>query len=376
MHHQNSIFCQLLKVIPRHHFERLVQANKADFRVRNLRCWDQFVALLYAQFTGCNSLRELESGFNAHQERHYHLGCHAIKRSTLAEANSKRSVALYESLFSWLLNKAIPSNYSASEALNLIDSSTISLNQKLFHWADFRTKKNGVKLHLVFDPAADVPTYFSVTPAKKHDMKAAKKFPITKGAAYAFDRAYNCLKWWQELHDSGCTFVSRMKKNTKFKVQEQREISDESVREDEVIALENQKFTASLRRIVFYCKTREKELVFVTNDLQKSATEIADMYKERWKIELFFKWIKQNLKIKKFLGNSENAVKIQIIVALISYLILRILQQELPISTTLKSLKDRIKATLFQRKTIDELFRPPDKANNINGLIQLKLGGI
>lgn len=375
MHHQDSIFCHFLKVIPRYRFERIVAEHQGDYRVQRLRCWDQFVSLSYAQLTGCDSLRELEYGFNTHSERHYHLGCKTIKRSTLADANASRPVALYESLFGWLLGTALPSDYLAKDALLLIDSSTMPLNQKLFDWAEFRSKKSGVKLHLVYDPDADVPTYFTITPAKKHDMKEVADFPITPGADYVFDRAYNAYAWWQELQNNDCRFVCRLKKNAKFTFEQWREPQGENVLADDLIRLQKD-YDASLRRIVYHCSIQDKRLVFITNDLHSPAIDIAERYKKRWQIELFFKWIKQNLRIKKFLGTSENAVKIQIIIALISYLILRIIQQNLPLTTSLKSLTDRIKANIFQRKTILHLFKPPNIINNISRLEQMKLQGI
>jgi len=363
--HQNSILAQLLKIVPRHRFERLVSEHCGDYRVRRLRCWDQFVALLYGQLSGCESLREIEAGFNAHAERHYHLGCGRVARSTLADANETRPVSLYEALFSWLLGKALPADYAAKDALLLIDSSTIPLNQQLFDWAEFRSQKSGVKLHTVYDPNAAVPTYFTITPAKKHDMKEAAEFPISPGADYVFDRAYNAYGWWQELHNHGCRFVCRLKKNARFTVLAWRIPQGEGVLADDVIRLKDEACHTPLRRITFYCPIRNKRLVFITNDLKSPAVEIAALYKKRWQIELFFKWIKQNLKIKKFLGTSENAVKIQIMVAIIVYLILRIMLQTLPKNIALKSLTDRIRATIFQQKTIPEIFKPPKISNKI-----------
>lgn len=372
-HHQSSIFSSLLKVIPRYRFERMVAEHQGDYRVRHLRCWDQFVALLYAQLAGCQGLRELEAGFNAHAERHYHLGVHAVKRSTLSDANETRPVALYESLFSWLLGQALPEDYDASEALQLIDSTTIPLNKELFDWAHFRSTKSGVKLHMVYDPNADVPTYFTITPAKKNDMKEAADLPITPGADYVFDRAYNGYAWWQELHDQGCRFVCRLKSSARFSFLEWRMPEGEGVLADDVIQLRDDACSAPLRRIVYHCSNRNKRLVFVTNDLASPASEIAELYKQRWQIELFFKWIKQNLKIKKFLGTNENAVKIQIIVALIAYLIIRIIQQSLPPNISMKSLTDRIRATIFSRKTIPDLFKPPKIIPKNKQLNQLEL---
>lgn len=373
MPHQSSIFSHLLKIIPRHRFERMVTKHGGDYRVRELRCWDQFLALLYAQYTGCDSLRDLTAGFNSHAGRHYHLGSQTVSRSTLADANKTRPVALYEDVFAWLLGKALPGNRDASDALFLIDSSTISLNQALFGWAEFRSRKSGVKLHLVYDPKAEVPTYFTITPARKHDMNAAADFPITPGADYVFDRAYNAYGWWQDLVDNGCRFVCRLKKNARFSFVQWRVPEGAGALADDIIQLQDSACSTPLRRIVYHCPIRDKRLVFVTNDLDSPAQEIADLYRQRWQIELFFKWIKQNLKLKKFLGTSENAVKIQIIVALIAYLILRILQQSLPLKVSLKQLANLTRANIFHQKTIPELFRPPNKPNNVNALRQLEM---
>ena len=313
MRHENSVFHQLMKVLPRYRFEGMVASVAGDYRVRTLRCWDQFLAMLYGQLSGCESLRELEVGFNSHAERHYHLGCHPVRRSTLADANETRPVALYESVFSWLLGKALEGDRrEAGEALLLLDSTTIPLNKTLREWAEFRSTKSGVKLHLAYDPHADVPSFFSLTPAKRHDMAEAAEFPIVRGARYVFDRAYNAYGWWQELHEAGCIFVCRLKDNARFSFVEWWEPVGNGVLADDIIRLREDACTAPLRRIVYHCPVRDKRLVFISNDLDAPAAAIADLYKQRWQIELFFKWIKQNLKIKRFFGMSENAVKIQI----------------------------------------------------------------
>ena len=180
------------------------------------------------------------------------------------------------------------------------------------------------------------------------------------------------ISWWQELSDAGCRFVCRAKKNMKLTYQEWREPQGDGVLADDLIELQKD-YDGPLRRIVYHCPLKNKRLVFVTNDLNSPAIDIAERYKKRWQIELFFKWIKQNLRIKKFLGTSENAVKIQIIIALITYLILRIIQQQLPLKTSLKSLTDRLKANIFQQKTIPHLFKPPNTVRNISGLEQIEM---
>ena len=360
MPHYNSIFHQLLKVIPRHRFERLVDVHKGDYRARHLRCWDQFVSLLYAQLTGCDSLRELEAGFNSHVERHYHLGCQPVARSTLAKANEKRPSSLYEDVLSFLLGKLLQNESRVREALLLLDSTTIPLNQTLFDWAEFRSHKHGVKLHLAYNPRADMPCFFAITPAKKNDMKAAAEMPIQSGATYVFDRAYNDYRWWQELHDEGCTFVTRLKKNVTYVTETWNLAKGDGVLTDDIITMK-QRCTAPLRRITYHCPVKDKRLVFVTNNLDISALEVASLYRERWQVELFFKWVKQNLKIKKFIGTSMNAVKTQIIIALIAYVILRLVQQTKMPDQTLRHITNLTKANIFQKKTWIDLIIPPDK---------------
>lgn len=373
MRHQDSVLNQLLKHIPRYRFERIVTGHSGDRRVRSLRCWDQFVSLLYSQYSGIESLRDLVNSFNSHESMLYHLGCKPIKRSTLSDANRTRPVAIYEAVFGFLLGQLHKDQKQTKEALLLLDSTTMSLNQTLFGWASFRSKKNGVKLHLVYDPKVDTPTYFSISTAKTHDMKAARRFAITPHAHYVFDRAYNDYSWWQKLHEQGCTFVTRCKQNIRFVTESWKVPEGSGVLADDIGKLEHKGCDTTLRKIIYHCPTKDKTLTFITNDLKANALEIALRYKQRWQIELFFKWVKQNLKIKKFLGTSENAVNIQIIIALIAYLILRILQQQLPTKLTLKQIANLTKANILHRKPWLSIIKPPDKKTKINMLQQSEL---
>jgi len=360
MKHTNTVLHGLLQHISRPLFDKAVERHKGDYRVKKLFCWTQFVSLLYAQLANRQSLRDLTLAFNSQSNFHYHLGVSKIKRSTLAEANESRPVAIYEELFYALLEKvrgSIANN--AKELIRLIDSTTISLNQHDFKWAKFRTHQNGMKLHFVYDPTAKVPTYFSMTPAKVNDCEAAKTIPLIKGATYVFDRAYNYYEWYyKNLHLKGNIFVGRMKKNTVYEVIKTRKVKGNIISDEEILlsSKKGQDCPVTLRRIHFIRKEDGKEIVLITNDLKRKAEEIMALYKQRWEIELFFKWVKQNLRIKRFLGTSENAVKIQVLVAMIAYLLLRITKNSLPLNKlSLQEVARLISANIFHKKSLGEL---------------------
>lgn len=360
MKHINTIFHGLLQHIPKSHFDKAVQRHKGDYRVRKLSCWTQFVALLYAQLANRQSLRDLTLAFNSHAGFHYHLGVKSIRRSTLAAANESRPVALYEELFYAMLEKVrgrVARN--AKEVIRLIDSTTISLNQQHFKWAKFRTRKNGIKLHVVYDPNTEVPVYFGMTPAKTNDCEAAKNIPLITGATYVFDRAYNHYEWYyKNLHLNDNTFVGRMKKNACYEVLETH-LTEGNILCDQHIRLtgkKGQNCPIVLRRIHFIREEDNKEIILITNDLKRNVRQVMALYKQRWEIELFFKWIKQNLRIKRFLGTSENAVKIQVLIAMIAYLLLRFVKNNIPLHRlSMQEITRLISVNIFHKKTLAEL---------------------
>jgi len=361
MKHINTVFHDLLQQISRPLFNKTVARHKGDYRVRTLNCWTQFVALIYAQLANRQSLRDLELAFNSHANHHYHLGVKPISRSTLADANAARPVALYQELFYHLLNKVRRSSVSkeAEQAIRLIDSTTIDLNKKQFSWAHFRTGKGGIKLHVVYDPKLETPTFFSLTPAKVNDRKAANKLPLISNATYVFDRAYNDYRWYyEEMHLKNNRFVGRMKSNAVYEVTKAL-TSEGNVLDDQHIRLTSEKGKAcpiTLRRIRFIRAEDKKEIVLISNDLKSEAAVIMALYKQRWQIELFFKWIKQNLRIKRYLGTSENAVLIQVLVAMIAYFLLRLVKCHYPVGThSLQNIGRLIASNIFHRKSITEL---------------------
>lgn len=367
MDHQNTICHALLKAIPRHRFDRFVEAGRGDYWDRGLSFWSQFVALVFAQLSGVQSLRELITALESHGSLFYHLGLGEVCRSTLSDANRDRPAAPFEAVFDSLLSRVRRGLASeASAVIRLIDASVLPLNATLCRWARFG-EQGGAKLHLVYDPEARCPTYFAVTPMRVNDIVEAKKMPLEPGAIYVFDKAFYDFSWWAELHRTGCRFVTRLKVNSPVTLVEECAVNDAAIISDRLVTLNKRMarnrrnpFQETLREIVVAVEDK-KSLRLVTNDLTAPASEIAALYKTRWQIELFFKWVKQNLRIRKFLGRSENAVKIQIIVALIAFLLLRIEHQKISALVSLKDFARKVRANLMHRKSIADMLKPPQK---------------
>jgi hypothetical protein len=383
MKHRNTVFHQLLKFLPRHRFQDAVDRHQGDHRVRSLTCWDQLLALLFCQLSGRQSLRDLVEGFNSKRAQHYHLGTDVIRKSSLADANRNRPVKIFQETFFYLLEKVrgkLP-NSEINGMVRLIDSTTIDLNLNQFEWAEFRSTKAGIKLHTVYDPSAEIPVYFEMSNAKVNDRKALSKLPMLSGMTYVVDRAYNDYSWYYSLTKQGSTFVGRMKKNALYEVIEFRDRNGGDILSDEVIRLTSDKARKDcpilLRRITFCRKEDQKILVFISNDLERSAEEIADLYKQRWQIELFFKWIKQNLKIKSFLGRSENAVLIQVLSAMIAYLLLKLVQLESKCSFSLQQIARLIGLNLTSKRSILALLHPEPDRKRVKKIInpQLEMEG-
>ena len=368
MHHHNTLLHELGKAMPRWRFEQLARRSAADRRVRTLPCWSQFVALVFAQFAGISSLRELIAALASHANHAYHLGLGPIRRSTLAEANAKRPLALYQAVLLTLLDRLQPRlAHSARDALRLVDATTIRLSA-LSEWARVGIHHHAVKLHVAYDPRAGVPTFFEITPARINDITVAKAMPIEAGATYVFDKGYYDFAFWAALDARGCRFVTRRKINTPLAVIATRPPSDPAIQADVVgrlpgrLAHNRQNPYAKPVRMVRVVRDDGQTLDLLTNDLAAEARAIAALYQARWQVELFFRWVKQNLKIKRFLGTSEHAVKLQILTALIAYLLLRLAQGALPARASLHHLARLVKVNLMHRKTLTDLVHPPPAA--------------
>jgi len=372
MRHINTVFSQLLSEIPRHLFNKVVERHHGDKREGSMKCWTQFCVILYGQLSSKRTLRDICLSWKSQGHLQYHFGASKAARSTLSDANRSRPSEIYLELFYWLLNQVRKTTITCKDAVRLIDSTTIDLCKQQFSWATFRRGKAGVKIHTVYDPNAKVPTFFSITTASKHDKRAAEKMPLLDGATYVFDRAYNDYSWYYSMTLRDIRFVGRMKTTAKFEVVEVLKASGKGVLNDELIRLSSAKakkdYPRMLRRICFIREEDGKKLSFITNDLKRTAEDIAALYKQRWEIELFFKWIKQNLKIKRFVGTNENAVRTQIIIAMISYLLLKLVNQKCNSKLSLHQMLTLVAANLMSRRNIHDLLlqKEPEKPPEIN----------
>lgn len=367
MLHQNSVFHGVLKHVPWHRFDRLVDEHAADKHVRRLTTKGQFIALVYAQLAGAASLREIEAALESHASRLYHLGGEEASRSTLADANAQRPWQVFAGLFAHLTGQAARSlRRKAGEAVHLIDSTSLRLSALSRDWAAFSAGVCGAKLHVVYDPDAERPIYAAVTPAKVNDITPAKAMPIRAGATYVFDLGYYDYGWWAKLDAAGCRIVTRLKVNTRLSVIAENAVANGSnVLSDRIGHLpqrmarnRNNPFAEPVREVRVRIRTG-KVLRILTNDLDAPAQEIADLYKRRWQIELFFRWVKQTLRIKHFLGRSENAVRIQIAVALIAFLLLRLAHAAQRTVHSLLAFARLVRANLMHRRPLDRLLAAP-----------------
>lgn len=380
MRHQNSVLHDVLKRIPWDVFERLVEEHGSDWRVRRLSTKDQLVALLYGQLSGASSLREITTGLESHQARLYHLGARPVHRSTLADANALRPHAVFAELFAAMVQRAHRGlRRAVGESVYLIDATGIPLNSFSRDWAHFSTMACGAKLHVVYDCDADRPIYAAVTTANVNDITAAKAMPIEPGATYVFDLGYYDYAWWAKMDAAGCRIVTRFKRNTPLAVvAELRVPKGGPILSDRIGHLPERQsrnrhnpFQDPVREVRILTDTG-KELRILCNDLDASAQEIADLYKRRWAIELFFRWVKQTLKIRRFLGTSENAVRIQIAVALITFLLLRLAQAAQTAIHSPLAFARLVRVNLMHRRRIDRLLdhNPPPTFNTNQLAIQ------
>jgi IS4 transposase len=366
MLHQNTVFHSLNKYVPWSRFDQLVEKYGADDLCRKLTSKRHFVSLLYGQFSGAVSLREIVTGTTSHETRLYHLGAAPVKRSTVSDANQKRPYQLFAELFMVMLQQAHRGlRRAVADAVRLIDSTSLHLSSLSADWATFSTDVYGAKAHIVYDPNADQPVYFAVTPANINDITAAKAMPIEPGATYVYDLGYYDYGWWAAMDGAGCRFVTRLKKNTPFTVVHENCVPRKSnIVSDRIGFLPDRLSTT--RKNPLQVPVRELQVIIdtgkmlriVTNDLDAPAEEIADLYKQRWQIELFFRWVKQVLRIWHFIGVSENAVRIQIAVALIAFLILRMAQADQKAVQSPLEFARLVRTNLMHRRHIDRLLEP------------------
>ena len=368
MPHHNTVFRDILKFVPWCRFEALVDAHDADARVRRLSTKGQFLALLYGQLSGASSLREIVTGLSSHTARLYHLGADPVRRSTFSDANAQRPVAVFTELLETMMKQAHRGlRRKLAETTYLIDATSVPLNERSAGWARFSTGVCGAKMHVIYDADADRPIYAAVSTANVNDITAAQQMPIDPGATYVFDLGYYDYAWWAELDAVGCRIVTRFKSNTPIEVVEELPVAADSnnVLSDRIGFLpvrqaksRHNPMRDAVREVRVVTDTG-KVLRILSNDLDASAEEIAGLYRQRWAIELFFRWVKQTLKITRFVGTSENAVRIQIAVALIAFLLLRLAQAAQKAIRSPLAFARLVRANLMHRRAIDNLLRPP-----------------
>ena len=367
MAQQPYVFAQFLSLFSRYEFQRIVNKYNGDYHTKTFKCWHQLACMIFAHVRQEDSLRDIDIALNAHANKLYHIGIQQCPKSTLADANEKRDYRIYEEFAKSLMHRA-RREYAQTElalevdnAVYALDASTIDLTLSLFPWAKFRNTKGAVKLHAMIDLKGNLPAFATITDGKVHDVKAAPLIPIEAEGIYVVDRAYVDFEWLWSIDRSNAFFVTRLKRSLKWT----RIIShpvDKSLglRSDQEILLfakkTKAKYPKRLRRISFRYELQNRTLVFLTNNFLLPADTIAALYKARWEIELFFKWIKQNLKVKSFYGTSANAVKTQIWIAMIVYLILAIIKERYHLEPSLSQLLHFVEVNLFEQKSLDFIF--------------------
>jgi len=375
MKKSTTVLGNLLSHFPRSEFEKSVQELGGDRRVRTLSSFDLLKTLLYGQVTGAFSVREIESSLVAHGTSLYHNGMKTVKRSTLCDALERRDPAIFEQTFNALVSKvqmlSATSGHRFKNPLKVIDASTIELCLTRFDWAKFRTAKGAVKLHVALNGDHFFPEQVRMTAGAVHEVNEMTVLSQEPGSIYVLDRGYVDFKRLHGIKLAKSIFVTRMKDNCQFDLVRPLSLSTkEAVRFDAIVRLSSQKardaYPEEIRRVEYHDAETDRDYVFMSNSLDLSAQEIADIYKARWQVELFFKWIKQNLKIKTFWGTSRNAVFTQLWVALIVFMLLWITKHADALAASTQRILQLLKTSLLARRSILDLFRepqPPDIAN-------------
>jgi len=386
MPRNSFILGQFLALLPRYEFQRIVNKYNGDYRTKRFKCWDQLACMIFAQIRQERSLRDIDVSLNAHASKLYHTGIQQCPKSTLADANELRDYRIFEDFAKTLMQRA-RREYANTElaidvnnAVYALDASVIDLTLSLYPWAKFRKAKGAIKLHTMIDLRGNIPAFLTITDGKVHDVKAAPQVPIEADGIYVVDRGYVDFGWLWYINQASAFFVTRLKTSIKWT----RVIShpvDKSLglRSDQEILLSTKRlislYPVRLRRISFRDEDRKRTLVFLTNNFDIPSETISALYKARWEIELFFKWIKQHLRVKTFYGTSANAVKTQIWVAMIVYLLLAILKERYRLEQTLSQLLHFLEVNIFEQKSMLSIFqmnsRSTQKAEIVDNQLRL-----
>lgn len=384
MNQGKYIFAQLTDFLPRRVFDRIVKKHNGNKYIRTFTCWNQMLCMVFGQLTSRDSMRDLMLSIEAHQPKYYHLGFgQTVTRRNLGKANEKRSYKIFEEFAYVLIEQARKSSYKSDFEIEVdgnvyaLDSTTIDLCLSVFWWAEFRKHKGGIKLHTLFDVKTSIPSFLYISNASVHDVNILDLVPYEAGSFYVVDKGYIDFSRLHKIHTQGSFFVTRAKSNMRFKRMYSRAVDKTTgVQCDQIGKLETyyakKDYPDKLRRIKYYDQEKNKYLVFLTNNTDLKATEIALLYKKRWEVELFFKWMKQHLKIKSFWGTTMNAVKIQMYCAIIAYCLVAIVGNKLKVDRSIYEILQILSISLLDKSSVREILTKCDyknvKEQNVNQL--------
>ena len=366
MNKSKYVFAQLVEFLDKDKFRHLVDKYEGNRYVKHFTCWNQLLALMFGQLSNRESLRDLVVALEAHQSKCYHLGLgkNPIAKTTFATANKNRDYRIFEEFAFYMMDQARSKRatdiFKLKGKVYAFDSTTIPLCLSVFWWAKFRKRKGGVKAHVLYDLESQVPAYFHITKASVHDSKAMKEIPYESGSYYVFDRGYNAFKELYRIHRHESFFVVRAKKNLQYKcIKWKRRMPKNVITDSEILLADyitSKKYKEKLRLVKFYDEKEGREFAFLTNAFHLSALQVANLYKNRWQIELFFKWLKQHLKIKKFWGTTGNAVRIQISAAITAYSLVAIVQHDMHLERSTYEVLQILSISLTDKTPLRELF--------------------
>ena len=365
MNKEKYVFAQLISFLNEDKFRRIVNKFQGNRYIKHFTCWNQLLSLMFGQLSNRESLRDLIIALDAHHSKCYHLGIgRNVSRSSLARANQDRDYHIFEEYAYYLINEARQKR--ATEIFKLggniyaFDSTTIDLCLAVFWWAKFRRKKGGIKVHTLYDVETQIPAFIHITEAAVHDSKAMKEIPYESGSYYIFDRAYNNFKMLYKVHQIDAFFVVRAKKNLQYKSIKWKRRLPKDVLSDVTIELigfyPKQYYPEQFRLVRYWDEEQKREFVFLTNAMHISALQVAELYKNRWQVELFFKWLKQHLKIKKFWGTTENAVRVQIYSAICTYCLVAIVQHDMQLDRSTYEVLQILSISLTDKTLLRDLF--------------------
>ena len=365
MNKEKYVFAQLISFLNEDKFRRIVNKYQGNRYIKHFTCWNQLLSLMFGQLSNRESLRDLIVALDAHHSKCYHLGMgRNVSRSSLARTNQNRDYHIFEEYAYYLVNEArkkrVTDIFKLAGNVYAFDSTTIDLCLSVFWWAKFRKKKGGIKVHTLYDVETQIPAFFHITEASVHDSKAMNEIPYESGSYYIFDRAYNNFKMLYRIHQIGACFVVRAKKNLQYKPVKWKRRLPKNVLSDMSIQLTGfypkQYYPEPLRLVRYWDEEQKREFIFLTNATHISALQVADLYKNRWQVELFFKWLKQHLKIKKFWGTTENAVRIQIYAAICTYCLVAIVQHDMQLDRSTYEVLQILSISLTDKTHLRDLF--------------------